>query len=105
MASMAFEAFNNAIDYFYNPQEAALEKSMALETGIDRLEREITDFVVFASRKQLSMAESVSANIILQALNDIERIGDHCENIIEQADYAEKNQVRFSVRPRTNCKT
>ena len=96
MASMAFEAFNNAIDHFYNPREETLEKSMALEAGIDRLEREITDFVVVASRKQLSGAESVSANIILQSLNDIERIGDHCENIIEQADYAQKNQVNFS---------
>ena len=52
--------------------------------------------MVVASRKQLSAAESVSANIILQSLNDIERIGDHCENIIEQADYAQKNQVNFS---------
>ena len=96
MASMAFEAFNNAIDHFYNPREETLEKSMALEAGIDRLEREITDFVVVASRKQLSAAESLSANIILQSLKDIERIGDHCENIKEQSDYAQKNQVNFS---------
>ena len=46
------------------------------------------------------MAESISANIILQSLNDIERIGDHCENIIEQADYAQKNQVSFSGEAR-----
>jgi len=96
MATMAFEAFNNAIEHFYNPREETLEKSIALEAGIDRLERDITDFVVVASRKQFSAAESVSANIILQSLNDIERIGDHCENIIEQADYAQKNQVNFS---------
>lgn len=96
MASMAFEAFNNAIDYFNKPQEETLEKSQAIETAIDRLEREITDYVVLASRKQLSMAESINANIILQSLNDIERIGDHCENIIEQAVYAQENQVSFS---------
>ncbi len=100
MASMAFEAFNNAIDHFKNPQEETLEKSQALESALDRLEREITDYVVLASRKQLSMAESISANIILQSLNDIERIGDHCENIIEQADYAQKNQVSFSGEAR-----
>lgn len=97
MASMAYEAFNNAIDHFNNHhQEATLAKGEALENSIDRLEREITDYVVLASRKQLSKAESVSANIILQSLNDIERIGDHCENIIEQAVYAQKNQVSFS---------
>ncbi len=96
MATMAFESFNNAIAYFNNPQEESLEKSRALESAIDRMEREITDYVVVASRKQLSTTESINANIILQSLNDIERIGDHCENIIEQAVYAQENQVHFS---------
>lgn len=105
MARMAFEAFNNAIDHFNNPQDDSLEKSMALEVGIDRLEREITDYVVQASRKQLSTAESINANIILQSLNDIERIGDHCENIIEQADYAQKNQVSFSGEAQEELQT
>ena len=41
MATMAFEAFNNAIEHFYNPREETLEKSIALEAGIDRLGKEI----------------------------------------------------------------
>lgn len=105
MARMAFDAFNNAIDHFNSPQDDSLEKSVALEAGIDRLEREITDYVVQASRKQLSTAESINANIILQSLNDIERIGDHCENIIEQADYAQKNQVSFSGEAQEELQT
>ncbi len=96
MASMAGEAFSHAIDYFNDRQEASMEKVHILEDAIDRLEREITDYVVLISRKQLSKAESTTVNVILQSLNDIERIGDHCENIIEQGVYAEKNQVSFS---------
>lgn len=96
MGYFAREAFINAIDYFNTRQELLLKKSEALENGIDRLEREITDYVVLASRKQLSEEESINALIILQSLNDIERIGDHCENIIEQATYATKHQVSFS---------
>ncbi len=96
MSYLAYEAFNNAIDYFNSRQESFLKKGEALENAIDRLEREITDYVVLVSRKQLSEDESKNAYIILQSLNDIERIGDHCDNIIEQATYASKHQVSFS---------
>ncbi|MDD4802290.1 MAG: Na/Pi cotransporter family protein [Syntrophomonas sp.] len=96
MGYFAREAFLNAIEYFNTRQESLLEKSLALENAINRLEREITDYLVLASQKQLSEEESVSAYILLQSLNDIERIGDHSENIIEQATYATKYQVNFS---------
>ncbi|HPF19776.1 MAG TPA: Na/Pi cotransporter family protein [Syntrophomonas sp.] len=100
MGLIAYNAFNNAVDYFNNPQEALLKKGEVLENAINRLEREITDYVVLASRKQLSKEESNSASIILQSLNDIERIGDHCDNIIEQADYATRHQVQLSGEAR-----
>ncbi|HWQ75443.1 MAG TPA: Na/Pi cotransporter family protein [Syntrophomonas sp.] len=96
MGLIAYNAFNNAIDYFNNPQESLLKKSEVLENAINQLEREITDYVVLASQKQLSKEESNSASIILQSLNDIERIGDHCTNIIEQSIYAVKHNVKFS---------
>ena len=100
MGLIAYNAFNNAVDYFNNPQEALQKKGEVLENAINRLEREITDYVVLASQKQLSKEESSSASIILQSLNDIERIGDHCTNIIEQAIYATKNNVTFSGEAR-----
>ncbi|MDD2620726.1 MAG: Na/Pi cotransporter family protein [Syntrophomonadaceae bacterium] len=100
MAYLAQDAFNNAVDYFNSRQEALLKKGKDLENAIDRMEREITDYVVLASQKQLSEEESNDAYIILQSLNDIERIGDHCENIIEQGSYASKYQVNFSGEAR-----
>jgi len=100
MGLIAYNAFNNAVDYFANPQEALLKKGETLENAINRLEREITDYVVLTSQKPLSKEESSSASIILQSLNDIERIGDHCANIIEQAIYANKYNVTLSGEAR-----
>lgn len=100
MAYLAQQAFTNAIQYFNNREESLYKKGTDLEKAIDRLEREITDYVVLATRGQLSDEESNKAHIILQSLNDIERIADHCENIIEQSDYAAKHQVNFSGEAR-----
>ena len=38
-------------------------------------------------------------------MNDIERVGDHCENIIEQADYASKTGVVFSGEAQAELQT
>lgn len=96
MGEMAREAFANALEYFNTRDEALVQKGALLEDAIDTMEREITDYIVLASQKRLSENESNHAYIILQSLNDIERIGDHCENIIEQANYATKHNVSFS---------
>ncbi|SHH04135.1 phosphate:Na+ symporter [Thermosyntropha lipolytica DSM 11003] len=96
MGSLAVEAFDNAMDYFNSRDPKLYQKGMSLEEVIDNLEREITDYVVLASEKKLSTEDSNRAYIILQSLNDIERIADHSENIIKQADYATKYNVNFS---------
>ncbi|KUG02495.1 sodium-dependent phosphate transporter [hydrocarbon metagenome] len=96
MGQLAKEAFSNAIEYFNTREHSLYQRSLVLEETIDSLEREITDYIVLASQKSLTPEDSQHAYIILQALNDIERIGDHCENIIEQAEYAIKSNVTFS---------
>lgn len=96
MGGLAVEAFDNAIDYFNSRDAKLYQKGVSLEEVIDNLEREITDYVVLASEKKLSTEDSNRAYIILQSLNDIERIADHSENIMEQADYATKYNVNFS---------
>ncbi len=96
MGQLAIQAFSNAIKYFETRNESLYRKSVVLEDTIDTLEREITDYVVSASEKHLSPEDSNHAYVILQSLNDIERIGDHCENIIEQAEFATEHDVNFS---------
>lgn len=96
MGELAREAFHNAIAYFENRKEELFNRSVELEETVDYLERAITDYIVLVSQKQLSKEDSNRAFILLQSLNDIERVADHCENIIEQADYAARCNVNFS---------
>jgi phosphate:Na+ symporter len=105
MGELAREAFSNAIEYFNTRNHKLYQRSLVLEESIDRLEREITDYIVLVSQKNLTSENSHHAYIILQALNDIERVGDHCENIIEQADYASKTGVVFSGEAQAELQT
>lgn len=105
MGQLAIDAFNNAIEYFNTRNQSLLDRAKELESTIDILEREITDYIVAASERRLSPKDSGHAYIILQSLNDIERIGDHCENIIEQANFATETNVSFSGEAQTELNT
>lgn len=96
MGELAYQAFNNAIRYFQTRDSDLLPKAIMLEDTIDMLEREITDYVIAASEKRMSKENMNKSAIILQSLNDIERIGDLSEAILEMGDYATKHNVDFS---------
>lgn len=96
MGELARQAFENALEYFQTREESLVRRGEALEETINFLERRITDYVVLASEKNLSQEDSSQSHLILQSLNDIERIGDLSENIIQSAVYAGKNEVVFS---------
>lgn len=96
MGELVRQAFENALEYFQTRDESLVKRGQVLEETIDNLERQITDYVVMASQKHLSREDSSQAQLILQSLNDIERIADISESIIESADYATKHQVVFS---------
>lgn len=96
MGELTRQAFENSLEYFRTRDQNLAKRGKILEDTIDNLERQITDYVVLASQKHLSREESSQSQLILQSLNDIERIADISESIIEGADYASKHQVVFS---------
>ncbi len=100
MGDLAKQAFANAVEYFNTRSENLYKKSIVLEDALDKFETKITDYIVLIFQKNLSLQDSNRATTILESLNDIERIGDHCENIVEQAIYATKNEVSFSDEAR-----
>ena len=61
----------------YDEIEPALEQ----EQKINKLQREITDYLVRLSNAPLSDEEHNQVNVFFNNINDIERVGDHAENI------------------------
>ncbi len=67
-----------------------------MEDAINNLDSKITDYLVLISAEQLSAADSTRHTVLMETVRDIERIGDHFENIIELIDYQENNRVTLS---------
>ncbi|MDA3847192.1 MAG: Na/Pi cotransporter family protein [Vallitaleaceae bacterium] len=82
---------------------AYLEKDTIIaETVLDRerelnaLERMIIDYLIKISNTSLSEEQIITINNLFHTANDIERIGDHAENIAELAQYCSANNLSFS---------
>jgi len=67
------------------------------EAIVDKLQVEIESYVLRAiSGKNLTSVLSKRSHTIMMAIGDIERVGDHAQNIVELADYASAHGLGFS---------
>jgi len=104
MGDMAKESLEHAVAYFYTELDKEAEKVARLEEAINRLEQEIPDYIVKVMEKKLSKLDSALAYTYIQAVNDIERVGDHTENIVELTQSRIKKGIHFSMEAMTDLR-
>ena len=63
-----------------------LEKIGRSEEAVDSLRTAITDYLVEIMQQELSVAESKKIPVLIHVVNDVERIGDHAENLRDLAE-------------------
>lgn len=81
MAQVANDMLDETLEFLksLNPKSiGALEKKEELT---DLLQKEITDFLVQLSQKAITPETSKSIASMMHMTNDLERVGDHCENL------------------------
>ncbi|OLS38506.1 Na/Pi cotransporter family protein [Bacillus sp. MRMR6] len=96
MAELSLKGLNEAGAYFNDRQKKHADTAVQLEEAINNLDKKITNYLVDISAKPLSGAISHKHSLLLDSVRDIERIGDHFENIVEVVDYQISNRVIIS---------
>ncbi|MFH1868986.1 MAG: Na/Pi cotransporter family protein [Candidatus Omnitrophota bacterium] len=85
MAEHAKEMVIEATSGFINSDEKILKNLAKREEALDNLQESITDYLMLLTQRDLSEEESRRIPALLHSANDIERIGDHSENLMELA--------------------
>ncbi|MDW4507139.1 MULTISPECIES: Na/Pi cotransporter family protein [Priestia] len=96
MGEFATLGLEEANGYLKTRQPQHADATMQIENAINNLDKKITDYLVLLSRSSMSEAESEEHSVLLDTARDIERIGDHFENIIELVDYQITNKVKMT---------
>lgn len=92
MMGIAYDTLHNAFRCFTN-MDLRLEGNINEgEDAVDNLQKEITQYLVELSRKDLDIDEAETIPVLLHSVNDVERVSDHAINILELAQRrAEQN--------------
>lgn len=96
MGALAYENLNRALDALINLDEGKIEKVYAVEKQINFLNHAITNYLVRIGQMTLPIDDSKSIGALFHVVNDIERIGDHAENLADSARNRIKDNIAFS---------
>ena len=97
MGRMAAEALEYAVDYYFLHGEDDKTEALRRENTVDILEQAITQYVIDATYgHDVNHTLSQRSYMILQAVGDLERVGDHAENLVELTDYCLENKIEMS---------
>ena len=96
MGNMGLDSLKAALSYLKtnNPEDAKL--SEILEKNINVLDEEITKYLVKIFPHSITPRDSNELQAMLNLVCDIERIGDHSENIIEQINFMNERNIELS---------
>lgn len=74
-----------------------IEKTLEQEQIINKLQKEISEYLIQVSNAPLSNEQHNQVNVYFHHIGDIERIGDHAENLVELAEEKIAGDYLFSV--------
>ncbi len=93
---LAVQGLEEAFEYVKTGDKKHAETASQIEDAINSLDREITNYLVDISSKSISPIESNRHMLLMDSIRDIERIGDHFENIIELTDIQVLNRLSLT---------
>ncbi|MBU3111878.1 Na/Pi cotransporter family protein [Clostridium lacusfryxellense] len=95
---------SNSMEAFLNCDEKMMKSVIDNEVTINYLDREITSYMVSLSNTPLSEYQSEIITSLFNVVNDIERIGDHADNLGELAKTKMDNKIVFSEKAISDVK-
>lgn len=86
MGEIAIGNLEKALDALLIKDDRAAKEVFEVEKRIDYMNKEITDYLVKANQISLPVGDRKKLGALFHVVSDIERVGDHAENIAEDVE-------------------
>ena len=96
MGEKSKESLNAAMDGIVDKSKEKIELSFKREKLINELQKLILNYLLKLSKASLNEDSRDTVDALFNTVNDIERIGDHAENIAELAKDIVDSEISFS---------
>ena len=96
MAQMAETNLIRAMNTLVTRDQKEIDEVYRVEENINFLNKEITNYLVHLNQASLPTSDVMRIGALVHVVNDIERIGDHAENVADSAVQMTNDNVTFS---------
>jgi len=96
MMHLAESGLKDAIEMIMEKKHGYSARVRRKEDAVDNLQAEITKYLIDIAVVDLEQEQAQMIPVFLHTVNDIERISDHAENIVELAERRTDNDLPFS---------
>ncbi len=98
MGLIARANFTRAIECFDEWDEDKAAEITRSEEVLDFLNREVTTYLVEVKGLDLGPQDTLLVGSLFHVVNDMERVGDHSQNILEAAQLRHNEEIKFSPK-------
>lgn len=98
MGVLTRDNFRTAVAAVRENDTQQIKQVFCIEEDINRMQKLLTAFLMEVDNLSLTEAQHLMIKNLFYTVGDIERIGDHSENIAELADSKRKDKIEFSEK-------
>lgn len=98
MGNVAKKSYRSAMEAFITGDASKAQEAFNTEKQINLLESEIMEYLVKLSNTNISADQREQIDGLFSTVNDIERVGDHADNLAELAIYKIDKNLSFSEK-------
>lgn len=96
MGQITMKNVKRALDAILTGNLEEIQDVYKTEKTIDNMEKMLTEYLIKVDNLSLTERQKRVVNNLFYSVSDIERIGDHAENLAEQAEYMAEHGLDFT---------
>lgn len=96
MGESVKENYGHAISLLHQYDAKKMEQLLENEKFLDKSETLLSEYLVRVTARGITSENRNLAKEIMHSVSDFERIGDHCINIVDVANYNREQKISFS---------
>ncbi len=104
MGNITKVSYEKAVEAFLENSEKKIREVFKLEKIINKMERDISSYLLKIAKTDISASQRDIVEGLFNIINDIERVGDHADNLAELALYMKENKLSFSEKAQNEVK-
>ena len=104
MGQITMDNVKRALDAVLTGQLEEIQEVYKTEKTINNMENMLTEYLIKVDNLSLTEKQKKVVNNLFYSVSDIERIGDHAENLAEQAEYMVNHKLDFTETGRQDLK-